>query len=107
MKESGYNLNSWIGVASKNHIEIGVAGGFCQLCHGKSAPLNRMKSGDWLIYYTPKHHFKTKEPCQDFIAIGQILLGKAYSFEMAPGFIPVRRDIDLKKYSIRSVTSNC
>lgn len=40
-------------------------------------------------------------------AIGQILLGKAYSFEMAPGFIPVRRDIDLKKYSIRSVTSNC
>ncbi|WP_242596564.1 hypothetical protein [Enterococcus plantarum] len=34
-------MNSWIGVASKNNVEIGVAGGFCQLCHGKSAPLGR------------------------------------------------------------------
>jgi hypothetical protein len=26
----------WIGVALKDHVLKGVAGGFCQLCHGKS-----------------------------------------------------------------------
>lgn len=86
-------MNYWIGVASKDHVTLGVAGGFCQLCHGKSAPLNKMKAGDWLIYYAPKQSLKTKEPCQEFVAIGQILPGMAYSFEMSPDFIPVRKDI--------------
>ncbi|WP_086313468.1 hypothetical protein A5821_000973 [Enterococcus sp. 7F3_DIV0205] len=86
-------MNYWIGVASKDHVTLGVAGGFCQLCHGKSAPLNKMKAGDWLIYYAPKQSLKTKEPCQEFVAIGQILPGVAYSFEMSPDFIPVRKDI--------------
>ena len=95
-------MNYWIGVASKDHVELGVAGVFCQLCHGKSAPLNRMKEGDWLIYYAPKKSLKTKEPCQEFIALGQILQGEAYPFEMAPGFIPDRKDIDFLK-NIQSV----
>lgn len=90
-------MNYWIGVASKDHVELGVAGGFCQLCHGKSAPLNKMKAGDWLIYYAPKQSLKSKEPCQEFIALGQVLPGDTYSFEMAPGFIPHRKNIDFLK----------
>lgn len=90
-------MNYWIGVASKDHVQIGVASGFCQLCHGKSAPLNRMKIGDWLIYYAPKQSLKTKEPCQEFIAIGQVLPGDAYSFEMAPGLIPLRKNVNFLK----------
>ncbi|WP_300669310.1 hypothetical protein [Helicobacter sp. UBA3407] len=35
-------MRYFIGIASKNHIQIGQAGGFCQLCHGKAAP--RMES---------------------------------------------------------------
>ena len=35
----------WIGVVSKEHVLRGVEGGFCQVCHGKKAPLNRMKKG--------------------------------------------------------------
>ena len=35
----------WIGVVSKEHVPRGVEGGFCQVCHGKKAPLNRMKKG--------------------------------------------------------------
>lgn len=95
-------MNYWIGVASKDHVELGVAGGFCQLCHGKSAPLNKMKAGDWLIYYAPKLSLQTKEACQEFIAIGQVLPGDTYSFEMAPGFVPFRKDIAFLK-NIRSV----
>ncbi|WP_207696328.1 hypothetical protein DOK67_0002953 [Enterococcus sp. DIV0212c] len=90
-------MNYWIGVASKDHVKLGVTGGFCQLCHGKSAPLNKMNAGDWLIYYAPKQSLKTKEPCQEFIALGQVLPGDTYSFEMAPGFIPYRRNIDFMK----------
>ena len=43
----------WLGVVSRAHVERGVAGGFAQLCHGRAAPLARMQTGDWLIYYSP------------------------------------------------------
>jgi hypothetical protein len=48
----------WIGVVSESHVKLGVEGGFAQLCHGKSAPLRRMREGDWLIYYSPAHQFE-------------------------------------------------
>lgn len=85
--------NYWIGVASKNHVEIGVKGQFCQLNHGKKAPLLRMKPDDWLIYYSPKVTLAGGEPCQTFTAIGQIQSGEAYQVEMAPGFIPFRKNV--------------
>lgn len=101
-------MNYWIGVASVDHIELGVEGGFCQLCHGKSAPLNNMKAGDWLIYYAPKQSLKSKEPCQKFVALGQVLPGDTYSVEMAPGFIPFRKNIDFlnnsKPVSLQAVS---
>lgn len=25
----------WVGVVSKEHVQRGVTGGFCQVCHGK------------------------------------------------------------------------
>ena len=87
-------MNYWIGVASKDHIQNGVAGGFCQLCHGKEQPLKRMKEGDWIIYYSPKEVFQEKTPCQKFTAIGKVSGSEVYQFEMFPGFIPFRRDID-------------
>ncbi|WP_018150365.1 EVE domain-containing protein [Leeia oryzae] len=83
----------WIGVVSESHVARGVAGGFAQLCHGKAAPLKRMKQGDWLIYYSPKTDMHDGEPLQRFTAIGQVVSNETYAFEMAPGFIPFRRDI--------------
>ena len=81
-------MNYWIGVASKDHIQKGVEGGFCQLCHGKQQPLMRMEKGDWIIYYSPKEVFKEKLPCQKFTAIGEVIDDDVYQFEMLPGFIP-------------------
>lgn len=65
-------MRYFIGIASKNHIEIGQAGGFCQLCHGKAAPLKRMKQNDKIIYYSPKLTMESKEPYQAFTALGEI-----------------------------------
>ena len=85
--------NDWIGVVSKKHVDIGVKGGFCQLNHGKKAALQRMKAGDWLIYYSPKLTLEGGESYQKFTAIGQIQHGEAYQVEMAPGFMPFRKNV--------------
>lgn len=63
----------WIGIASKEHVKMGVAGGFSQLCHGKAQPLRRMAVGDGLIYYSAKETFGTDVLCQQFTAIGELL----------------------------------
>lgn len=87
----------WIGVASKEHVQNGVIGGFCQVCHGKSRPLNCMGEGDWIIYYSPVLKFGGKEACQSFTAIGQINHGKPYTYPMSPDFVPWRRDVSFLK----------
>ena len=86
-------MRYWIGVASKDHVARGVEGGFCQLCHGKAQPLTRMAVGDWIIYYSPKQTFGGDHACQQFTAIGRVVGDAVYQFEMAPGFVPSRRDI--------------
>ena len=81
-------MRYWIGVASKEHVALGVEGGFCQLCHGKAKPLKRMSAGDWVIYYSPKETVNSNVLCQNFTAIGQVTDSEVYQFEMFPGFMP-------------------
>lgn len=73
---------------------MGEDGGFCQLCHGKDAPVRRMKPGDWLIYYSPREKMRGGRPIQRFTAIGQIKFGEPYMYNMSNGFMPTRRDVD-------------
>lgn len=83
----------WIGVVSKEHVLRGVEGGFCQVCHGKKAPLNRMKKGDYLLYYSPKYQMNDQEKLQAFTAVGKILDDTAYQVEMFEDFFPFRREV--------------
>ena len=83
----------WIGVASREHVMRGVAGGFAQVCHGKPGPLNRMDTGDWIIYYSPVEKFGGKEACRRFTAIGKITDDQPYQFRMSDDFIPWRRNV--------------
>ncbi len=87
----------WIGVVSKSHVDRGVAGGFAQLCHGKAAPLKKMDIGDWFVYYSPKTDMTNGQPLQMFTAIGKIVGESVYQYEMAPDFVPFRRDIQYFK----------
>jgi predicted RNA-binding protein len=89
MKQPRY----WIGVASSDHVMKGVQEGFCQLCHGKRNPLNRLATGDWIVYYSPRTAMNGGEIVQAFTAVGQILEGEPYLFDMGNGFIPHRRDV--------------
>jgi hypothetical protein len=83
----------WIGVASRNHVKSGVAGGFCQLCHGKAAPVRRIGRGDGLIYYSPKEEMQGGAPVQAFTALGLTRDEAPYPFAQAPGFTPMRRNV--------------
>ena len=87
------HMKFWIGVASRDHVQLGVAGGFCQLCHGKERPLKKMGTGDWIIYYSSKEKFSAAMPCQQFTAIGEVVGDSAYPYQMSPGFVAHRRDI--------------
>lgn len=86
----------WIGVACKEHVLRGKKGNFAQVCHGKGGPLKQMKSGDWIVYYSPTLTFGSKEPCRCFTAIGQIGEKEPYQFQMSEDFIPWRRDVLFK-----------
>jgi len=83
----------WLGVVSRRHVERGVAGGFAQLCHGKRAPLARMRVGDWLVYYSPRTDMDGGEPLQAFTAIGRVTGEAVYEHAMTVDFVPHRRDV--------------
>ncbi len=83
----------WIGVVSASHVKRGVVGGFAQLCHGKSAPLRKMRRGDWLIYYSPRTEMGKGRPLQAFTAIGEVADDDVYAFPMSESFVPFRRNI--------------
>lgn len=85
--------NYWIAVACHAHVRKGVEKNFCQVCHGKPGPLNKMTAGDGLIYYSPTEQFQQTEPCRKFTAIGKVTEKPPYLFEMSSDFIPWRREI--------------
>ncbi|WP_126968414.1 EVE domain-containing protein [Xanthomonas arboricola] len=84
---------AWIAVASAEHVRIGREAGFMQVCHGKAAPLRRIRPGDCVIYYSPTVTFGAKERCQAFTAIGAARDSAPYQVEVASGFRPWRRDV--------------
>lgn len=85
-----------------------VQGKFAQLCHGKEAPLRKMSTGDWIIYYSPKKSFKEKIPHQKFTAIGKVTDDSIYQVDMGSSFVPFRRNIEFiscKETSIQLLIS--
>ena len=62
----------WIIVASREHVMLGVAGGFAQAGHGKRSGLSRMHAGDRIIYYSPKKVYGEDEPLHAFTALGEV-----------------------------------
>ena len=87
----------WLGVVSRSHVQLGIAGGFMQLNHGKRAPLQKFRAGDGLVMYSPRTAYPDGEPLQAFTAIGTITTGEVYQVEMAPDFKPYRIDVRFQR----------
>ncbi|HYD64077.1 EVE domain-containing protein [Azospirillum sp.] len=84
---------AWIAVASAEHVRRGRAGGFMQVCHGKAAPLRRIRPGDRVAYYSPTEVFRGPGRLQAFTAVGTAHGGEPYQVDMGGGFHPFRRDV--------------
>lgn len=91
--DDGSNRNCWVAVASAEHVRRGRREGFMQVCHGKCAPLRRIRPGDRVAYYSPTVHFGGKDRLQAFTALGTVKAGQPYPFDMGQGFVPFRRDV--------------
>lgn len=86
----------WIAVASAEHALRGrdhAPVGFMQVCHGKRAPLQRLRAGDVVAYYAPALTMGGKDRLQSFVSIGVVQAGEPYAFDMGGGFVPHRRDV--------------
>ena len=93
----------WIIVASKDHVQTGLSEGFAQACHGKGAPLKRMRKGDFVIYYSSKQTMGKPDKCQEFTAIGEVKSDDTYEFQMTADFCPSRRDVAFFEHNNTSI----
>lgn len=96
-------MKNWIAVASAEHVAIGRELGFMQVCHGKAAPLRRLRAGDQVVYYSPTHRFGGKDKLQSFTACGTVLERAPYQVEMSPGFHPFRCDVNWHQAQYASI----
>lgn len=85
---------NWVAVAAAEHVRRGRAAGFMQVCHGKAAPLRRVKPGDRVVYYSPTVTFRGTDGLQAFTAFGVVKDGEPFAVDMGGGFCPFRREVD-------------
>jgi predicted RNA-binding protein len=84
----------WVNTISRDHVQLGVEGGFTQAGHGKASGLKRLAAGDWLVFYSSKTSLRGGERLQAFTAIGRVVDDELYQVEMAPRFVPWRRNVE-------------
>ena len=93
----------WVGVASREHVIAAVRGGFCQLNHGKEAPVRRLRMGDFLVFYSPRERMEGGKSLQAFTAAGRILDEIPYQVEQSKDFRPFRRKTEYFKSKDASI----
>ena len=104
--QSTDNLNTrkyWLTVVSNEHAQWGVAGSYMQACHGKEAPLKRMKQGDGVVFYSSKERMGDESKLQAFTAIGEVADDVVYQFAMSEQFVPYRRNINFLRCKAVSI----
>lgn len=88
-------IKYWVIVASKDYVKAGITAGIAQACHGKVAPLKRMRKGDFVLFYSGKQTMGKPDKCQEFTAIGEVKNEDTYAVPNDAGFLPFP-----KRYSI-------
>jgi len=80
----------WLIVASRDHVLAGKKATITQASHGKKGPLDKMQTGDWIVYYSPKKIYGDTKPYQKFIAIARVTGEKAFQISLSDTFKPYR-----------------
>jgi hypothetical protein len=86
-------MRYWVNTVSRDHVRLGVSGGFTQADHGRMTTLRRLSEGDLLALYSPRESYPDGVPLQTFTALGRIVDAQPYQAEMTPTFHPWRRRV--------------
>ena len=86
-------MKHWVNTVSRDHVDVGCAGGFAQADHGKNTRLMQLQKGDALVFYSPRSAMKSGEKVQAFTAVGSIADDEPYQVEMTADFRPWRRAV--------------
>lgn len=81
----------WVAVASLDHVEQCVCGGYIEINHGKATPLERMAPGDGIACYSPRLVHPAGGLLQSFTALGRI--GAAPIVQSPLAHQPFRREV--------------
>ena len=87
----------WMGVVSSEHVRRGVELGIAQANHGKKGPVERMRPGDGIVYYSPRERIRAGAEVRAFTAIGTIDDQDAWQADEGPDFKPWRRSVTYTK----------
>ena len=84
----------WINTVSRDHVMLGMQGGYTQANHGRPHALRRLKKGDLIAFYSPRTTYPDGEPLRRFTAIARVLDDEPFQAQMAPDFHPWRRLVE-------------
>ncbi len=84
----------WINTVSRDHVQIGLAGGFTQANHGKATNLKRLAKGDLIAFYSARTSLQHGRPLQHFTALARVTDDRPYQATMTPDFHPWRRRVE-------------
>ena len=86
-------MKHWINTVSRDHVRMGVKGGFTQAGHGKSSGLKRLAKGDLIAFYSPRTAYPDGDPLRAFTALGRVADDEPYQASMSAAFHPWRRRV--------------
>jgi EVE domain len=84
----------WINTVSRDHVLVGMGGGFTQSNHGRATALRRLKQGDLIAFYSPRTSYPDGEPLRRFTALSRVVDDEPFQVEMSPDFHPWRRRVE-------------
>ena len=87
-------MKYWINTIAKDHVMVGKKEGFVQAGHGKKAPIEKLQTNDYMIFYSPKTSLQNGKPVRAFTAVAKIKEGDAYQVIISDTFQPYRKDAE-------------
>ena len=84
----------WINTVSRDHVLLGMQGGFTQASHGRPHALRRLNKGDLIAFYSPRTTYPDGEQLRRFTAIARVIDDEPFQAEMGPDFHPWRRLVE-------------
>ncbi len=96
METTSDHPTCWINTVCLDHVLAGVEGGFTQANHGAPQGVRRLRSGDRIVFYSPRESLSGRVPVQQFTAYGVVADGEPYQVRMTNEFHPWRVRVDFR-----------